>query len=82
MKESKCWIDEATGKIIFEDVNMAIAFNLEKQEEIRDYIENKKKLSDSLTIGIRKMIPTPLRYDIETWEIVKNIAESEMKNLK
>ena len=30
MKENRCWIDEATGKIMFEDVNMAIAFNIEK----------------------------------------------------
>lgn len=78
MKESRCWIDEATGKIMLEDVNMAIAFNIEKQEEIREYIENKKKLKESLKTGIIKMIPAPLREDTDTWELVSEIAE-EMK---
>lgn len=45
---------------------MAIAFNLEKQEEIRDYIENKKM-----------MISTPLRVESDTRDMVSEVANEE-----
>lgn len=82
MKESKCWIDENTGKIMFEDVTMAIAFNIEKQEEVRDYLESTKKLKTDLKAGLTKLIPPSLRYEIETWETVIEVANEEIERLK
>ena len=82
MKESKCWIDESTGKIMFEDVTMAIAFNIEKQEEVRDYLESTKKLKTDLKAGLIKLIPLSLRYEIETWETVIEVANEEIERLK
>ena len=82
MKESKCWLDENTGKIVFDDIDMAWAFNIQKQEALQDYLESAKMLKEHLRDSIIGVMPTALKYEPSTWETIKEIADEEIKRLQ
>ena len=80
MIECKCWLDDKTGKVIFDNPEIAIAFNIQKSEF---YQEQYTKANIKRRLRQDIMWVTDTAFDeLSAWKIIKEIADEEIKRME
>lgn len=80
MIEGKCWLDDKTGKVIFNNPEIAVAFNIQKQEFYQEQY-SKQNIKRRLRQDIAWVTDTSID-ELSAWKIIKEIADDEIGRLE
>ena len=80
MIEGKCWLDKATGKVMFDNPEIAVAFNIQKSEFYQEQYSKaniKRRLRQDITWV------TDTSFDeLSAWKLIAEIADEEIQRLQ
>lgn len=80
MIECKCWLDKVTGKVMFDNPEIAVAFNIQKQEFYQEQY-SKQNIKRRLRQDIVWVTDTSFD-ELSAWKIIKEIADEEISRLE
>lgn len=80
MIEGKVWLDDKTGKVIFDNPEIAVAFNIQKQEFYQEQY-SKQNIKRRLRQDIVWVTDTSFD-ELSAWKIIAEIANEEISRLQ
>lgn len=89
MIEGKCWLDEATGKVMFDNLEIAVAFNVQKyetyQEQFCDNLIKTQQWEENVKQRIKQDVEWVVNTDygkLHAWKVIAELADNEIERLQ